>query len=419
MNGLLDPVEPGLACGSDTAHMSLFGYDPRTLYRGRGAFESMGAGMDMIPGDIAFKSNFAVLDEESGIVVQRRADRQFEEEGPVLCEHLDGTVIPGFGGKYTILARYATEHRCGVVIRGPGLTDSIEGTDPLKDGLPLQRAKAKDPTCKSAVLTANVVNAASDCIRDLLKRHEVNIERRKQGKPEANVVLLRGCGCRLDLEAFDAKHGTKSCMVAPTKMIAGLGMCLGMALLNVEGVTGDYKSLFHEKARAISEAMVHGGFDFGFLHVKAVDDAGHDRNIELKIKCIEVVDGMVGQLVRRLYESGEDAVLAISGDHSTPVEFGDHSHEPVPFCMSRINEIVNCMGGEDALKCVPLEKLPYPESLHGNEMQWKEVIASNMDATSCSFDSVSCFSEVESSKGVLGRFTGNHAIPVMQAMASV
>lgn len=419
MNGLLDPVEPGLACGSDTAHMSLFGYDPRTLYRGRGAFESMGAGMDMIPGDIAFKSNFAVLDEESGIVVQRRADRQFEEEGPVLCEALDGTVIPGFEGKYTILARYATEHRCGVVIRGPGLTDSIEGTDPLKDGLPLLRAKAKDPACKSAVLTANVVNAASDCIRDLLKKHEVNVERRKQGKPEANVVLLRGCGCRLDLEGFDAKHGTKSCMVAPTKMIAGLGMCLGMTLLHVEGATGDYRSLFHEKARAISEALVHDGFDFGFLHVKAVDDAGHDRNIELKIKSIEVVDGMVGQLVRQLYEAGEDAVLAISGDHSTPVEFGDHSHEPVPFCMSRINDIVKCMGGEDALKCIPLEKLPFPESLSGNEMKWKEVIASNVDSIACSFDPVSCFSEIQSSKGVLGRFTGNHVISVMQTMGSM
>jgi 2,3-bisphosphoglycerate-independent phosphoglycerate mutase len=51
----MDPVEPGLACGSDTAHLSLLGYDPRVYYRGRGAFESMGAGLAMAPGDIAFK----------------------------------------------------------------------------------------------------------------------------------------------------------------------------------------------------------------------------------------------------------------------------------------------------------------------------------------------------------------------------
>eukprot|EP00160_Parvularia_atlantis_P003569 Unigene12987_Nuclearia_a/m.39399 Unigene12987_Nuclearia_a/g.39399 ORF Unigene12987_Nuclearia_a/g.39399 Unigene12987_Nuclearia_a/m.39399 type:complete len:220 (-) Unigene12987_Nuclearia_a:697-1356(-) len=88
--GLLDPVEPGLACGSDTAHMAMFGYEPRQHYRGRGAFESMGAGLAMQPGDIAFKSNFATLDEATGVVLRRRADRNFEGLGPALCAALDG-----------------------------------------------------------------------------------------------------------------------------------------------------------------------------------------------------------------------------------------------------------------------------------------------------------------------------------------
>jgi 2,3-diphosphopglycerate-independent phosphoglycerate mutase len=96
VNGLMDPVEVGLACGSDTAHLSLLGYDPRVYYRGRGAFESMGAGLAMSPGDIAFKSNFATLDEETGIVTSRRADRHFEEEGPILCAALDGMKLPSF-----------------------------------------------------------------------------------------------------------------------------------------------------------------------------------------------------------------------------------------------------------------------------------------------------------------------------------
>ena len=96
LNGLMDPVEPGLACGSDTAHLSLFGYDPRTHYRGRGAFESMGAGLAMDPGDIAFKCNFATLDPATGVVVRRRADRRFEELGPQLCAALDGLRLPSF-----------------------------------------------------------------------------------------------------------------------------------------------------------------------------------------------------------------------------------------------------------------------------------------------------------------------------------
>ena len=88
--GLMDSVEVGRACGSDTAHLALFGYDPRLCYRGRGAFESLGAGCSMQAGDIAFKSNLATLDEASGLVVQRRVDRTFHVEGPLLCAALDG-----------------------------------------------------------------------------------------------------------------------------------------------------------------------------------------------------------------------------------------------------------------------------------------------------------------------------------------
>jgi 2,3-bisphosphoglycerate-independent phosphoglycerate mutase len=88
--GLMDSVETGLACGSDTSHLAIFGYDPRLTYRGRGAFESLGAGCSMDPGDIAFKSNLATIDDASNIVKQRRVDRSFEKEGPVLCEFLNG-----------------------------------------------------------------------------------------------------------------------------------------------------------------------------------------------------------------------------------------------------------------------------------------------------------------------------------------
>ena len=86
----MDSVEPGRACGSDTAHLGIFGYDPRETYRGRGAFESMGAGCSVDPGDIAFKCNFATMDGRTGIVTARRVDRTFDVEGPVLCTALDG-----------------------------------------------------------------------------------------------------------------------------------------------------------------------------------------------------------------------------------------------------------------------------------------------------------------------------------------
>ncbi|KAF4352323.1 hypothetical protein G4B88_000926 [Cannabis sativa] len=196
VNGLMDPVEVGLGCGSDTAHLSLLGYDPRVYYRGRGAFESMGAGLAMSPGDIAFKSNFATLDEETGVVISRRADRHFEEEGPILCAALDGMKLPSFP-QYEVRVRYATEHRCGVVVKGPKLSGNISGTDPLKDNRLLLKAEALDDT-DEARHTANVVNELSKEISRILISHPLNAKRASEGKNIANIVLLRGCGIRIE-----------------------------------------------------------------------------------------------------------------------------------------------------------------------------------------------------------------------------
>ncbi len=434
-NGLIDPVEPGLACGSDTAHMSLFGYDPRSLYRGRGAFESMGAGMEMLPGDVAFKSNFAVIDEETGIVLKRRADRSFEREGPMLCKDLNGLKVPGFDGQYTIFVQYATEHRCGVVIRGPGLTDAIKGTDPLKDNLPLIHSEAVHSGDTAAELTSRVVNAASDHIRSILREHPINKEREKQGKHAANVILLRGCGGRIVLEDFSKKHGfEKACMVAPTKIIAGVGMCTGMTILNVPGASGDYKSNFTNKAKAMFDAIKEHGYDFGFLHVKAVDDASHDADTLLKISCIEVVDAMVGQLIRLLHEHRIDAVIGVTGDHSTPVEYGDHSHEPVPFSMSTVKRSVSMLGGSDALELIPLDRLPCPDDLspslegYTTPFAWKKYLEEKKlrrgdiqtDVVCVAPpDAAKAFSEIQASQGSLGRFPGSFVIPTLQKINSI
>lgn len=121
MFGQHDPVQSGLACGSDTAHMSIFGYDPLKLYDGRGSFESMGAGLDMNVGDIAFKSNFAYMDLETKIVERRRVDRTFAEWGVPLCDALNGLKVPGFPD-HSVECMHATEHRCGVKISGPNLS---------------------------------------------------------------------------------------------------------------------------------------------------------------------------------------------------------------------------------------------------------------------------------------------------------
>ncbi|MEW5299605.1 MAG: hypothetical protein WDW38_004353 [Sanguina aurantia] len=412
LNGLMDPVEPGLACGSDTAHMSILGYDPRSFYRGRGAFESMGAGIHMAPGDIAFKCNFATINPSTGIVEHRRADRDFEHLGPTLCAALDGLALPSFP-QHTVSVKYATEHRCGIAVSGPGLSDSVSGTDPLKDDLPLMVPQPLDGS-EEALHTAAVVAELSSEIHRILVGHAINQDRAAAGKNLANIVLLRGCGSRIKVESFLQRHGLKAALVAPTKIIAGLGMSFDIDVIEAPGANGSYTSAFHEKAKAIAEAVTSGGHSFGLLHVKAVDDTGHDRRVAMKVRFLEVVDKMVGQLLQLLWKQEvlqpqQCYSLIVTGDHSTPVQFGDHSHEPVPVAIAHVRHIVQAVMQDARRKACwagrPWDPQMPAEIFGGYREAWPQAVLG---------DPVRSFDEVSAARGSLGRFPGSQIMPLVK-----
>lgn len=342
--GLMDPVMPGLACGSDTAHLALLGVPPRVWYRGRGAFETMGSGLAMRDGDIAFKSNFATVDDATGVVLRRRADRDFARWGPPLCELLSRVRLPSFPG-VEVRVRYATEHRCGVRLRGPGLSDAVTGTDPLRDGLPLRESRPLEPGDAAAERASRAVNECSEQFRRALRASPLNRERVRRGLAPANAVLLRGCGARVPVPSFESAHGMRAFMVAPTCIIAGLGESLGMRVVRVPGATGDYASDLGAKAAAFVRELSGGAHDFGFLHVKAVDDAGHDRDAAQKVRQIERVDAMVGAVLDGMAASGVPHVVAVTADHSTPVRTGDHGCEPVPFAVAAYPPVAGMADG--------------------------------------------------------------------------
>lgn len=335
------------------------------------------------------------------------------------------------------ICRYATEHRCGVVVSGPGLCGNISGSDPLKDHRLLLKVKPLDDT-KEAAHTANVVNELSDVIRGILRNHPLNAERLKQGKAIANLVLLRGCGIRIDVPNFMDIHGLRPCMVAPTKIIAGLGLSLGIDILDAPGTTGDYRTLLTNKAVAIAKALAaplapppnvfvpgeeetkpgHAdGYDFGFLHVKAIDDCGHDKAMKLKVKAFESVDRMVSQLARLLLqaqkESGIQYSICITGDHSTPVEYGDHSYEPVPFTICHVNDLVKAKGGEDVVLAADLAPFNLPNAADAARA---EIVPyeSSVNAKAVAGDSVATFGEIAAARGCLGRFTGSEMMGVIK-----
>ncbi|KAG5227110.1 2 bisphosphoglycerate-independent phosphoglycerate [Salix suchowensis] len=178
-------------------------------------------------------SNFATLDEETGTVISRRADRHFDGEGPVLCAALDGIKLPSFP-EYEVRVRYATEHRCGVVVKGPRLSCNISGTDPLKDKRLLLQAEASDDT-DEARHTAAVVNELSREISRILVSHPLNAKRAAEGKNIANVVLLRGCATVI------ARALSAPLMPSPNVFVPGEDE--------------------HKPGRP-------DGYDFGFLHIK-------------------------------------------------------------------------------------------------------------------------------------------------------
>ncbi|KAK4522161.1 hypothetical protein GAYE_FCTG49G0040 [Galdieria yellowstonensis] len=367
--GLMDPVQVGLACGSDTAHLSIFGYDPRVYYRGRGAFETMGTGLYMEVGDIGFKCNFALLDPESGIVLRRRADREFRTWGRSLCDYLNEHIRLSRFPDYQITFQYATEHRCGVRIRGPDLSDEISDTDPLKDHLPL---KMSMPLSKSpeAEKTAALVNDLSKAVHEALQAHPLVMQRKQLGLAYTNIILFRGCGRRIQVPSFYEKYGLRAFAIAPTKIIAGMAWCLGMQLVDAPGATGDYNTDLLSKARTCVEWISKPEYDLGFIHIKAVDDTGHDGWIQGKCKFLEKIDEMIGFLVDQLGASFR-VNLVVTGDHSTPVMRKDHSLQPVPFVLC-----------------------PLPFGSIG--------------------DKVTKFSEMEAGLGCLGRFTGDQVMPIIQ-----
>ena len=316
INGLLDPIAPGVRPGSDTSHLALFGYDPYEVYTGRGPFEAAGVGITLEPGDIAFRCNFVTVDEDMK-VLDRRAGR-IREGTEDLAKALDGIKI----GRVKVIFRAGTEHRGALVLRGKGLSPQVSDTDPHEHGVPVPEAKPLVPKAKG---TAKALNAFTRAAHKALKDHPVNQERVAKGEMPANLVLARGPGQFPDLAPLPEKYGLKAAGIAGVALIKGMCRAVGMDVLEVPGATGGLDTDMVAKAEAALDAL--GTYDLVVVNVKAADLCGHDGKASEKIRVIERIDQMMAVLKAKL---GPEIVLAMTADHSTPVALADHSGDPVP-----------------------------------------------------------------------------------------
>lgn len=216
----------------------------------------------------------------------------------------------------------------------------------------------------------------SDEIHKKLSEHPLNKKRIEEGKSPANVVLLRGCGFKIKAEPFNEKYKTKAASVCPTAIIAGVVLTLNIDRVQPEGVTGDYHTNLLVKSQVAFKSLYQDGYEFFFLHVKPYDEAGHDGLLHERGKLVERIDEMVGHFMSLVKDQEEDCVVAITGDHSTPLYFEDHTTEPVPCTIS-------CK-----------------KAFHNHSQFFMK-------------DQCTKFDEVEVAKGKLGRFAGHSLMPLI------
>ena len=318
MVGLFEPISPGIRPGSDTAHLSILGYDPYKVYTGRGPFEALGLGMDLKPGDIAFRGNFATVDKNLKVIDRRagRIDTGTDKLASSLNIEIDGI---------NIMVKEGVEHRAGVVFRGDGLSPNVSDVDPHQENVFIQASKPLDNGAKK---TAEVLNKFTKKSYEILDQHPVNIERKKQGKNPANILLTRGAGIVPKLDNFNEKYGLKSACVVGVPLISGICKLAGIIPIMVPGATGTTNTNMQNKVKYAIDAFKT--YDFLLMNIKATDVAGHDGNAMLKKQMIEKADIALEPILDLL----DEITVMITGDHSTPCTVKDHTGDPLPVLIS-------------------------------------------------------------------------------------
>jgi len=323
--GLMHPIGPGVRPGSDVAHLALLGYDPYKYYTGRGGLEAIGAGVTLDPGDVAFRCNFATVDDNM-IVKDRRAGRASEER-----EDFANTVNEMKIGAPNVSFEFVSTvaHRGVLVLRGKGLSRRVSDTDPHIEGREVQVSRPEDNR-KESRLTAKILNEFTEKSNLALKDHPTNMERVGKGLLPVNIVLSRGAGTVPPIEALTVKYSISAACIGVVPIVRGICRLAGMDLIDVQGATGGLDTDFLAKAKAAIAAV--GKYDLVFLHIKAPDIASHNGDFDKKIWTVERIDEAIREVLESL--NLNEHYIVLTSDHATPVTVKDHSADPVPILIA-------------------------------------------------------------------------------------
>ena len=321
-SGLAYMVPEGMSPGSDTANLSVSGYNPKIYYTGRSPLEALSIGVDMKPTDVSLRCNVVTLSEEEEAYEDKRvldhsSGEISTEEAAVLVEALkEGLKKEGYefyvGTSYRHLLVWAN----GKVVELTPPHDIL--TQRIGDYLP------KDEVLRDMMKKSY----------DILVNHPINIKRKEQGLNPANSAWFWGAGTRPNLMSFEEKTGKRGVMISAVDLLKGIAVGTGMDNIFVEGANGGLHTNYEGKARAALDALLNKGYDFAYIHVEAPDEMGHQGLVNEKIQAIEKLDKhVVKVLVEELEKSGEDYRILILPDHPTPIRIRTHSSGPVPYLL--------------------------------------------------------------------------------------
>ncbi len=323
ITGLMDPLSPGVRVGTDVGHLALFGYNPLKVYWGRGPIEAVGVGIELSPGDVALRCNFATVDEKL-VVVDRRAGRIRHTDE--LAAALDGMRL---GNGITAAFKPATEHRAVLVLSGERLSAEITNSDPgpANEGMPVKEVASRRPHAPLAEKTAGAVNEFVKKSHEILRDHDINKERAAKGLLQANVVITRGAGMAVKMRSITERFDIRGCCVAGESTVIGIARMSGFKILTNDKLTSNIDTDLDEKARLTLQGLDEA--DFVVTHVKGADLMAHDGKPREKLAFLERIDEMLQKIIDGL-ENPRDTYIAITADHSTPCIIREHSADPVP-----------------------------------------------------------------------------------------
>ena len=341
--GRLITVPEGFPPGSEVANTAILGYDLNKVYEGRGPLEAASIGYEMQPDDFAIRCNIITLDD--GKIITHNGGNLQTADARVLIDYLNETLakpINEQAGCERVKFICGIQYRHLLVIKGgskhiacaPPHDHPNEEWKPLlvKPEATAVSGSAADTIRLTPQETADLINELIVKSQELLAKHPYNIEKAKHGQRQANSIWPWSGGYRPSMQTLMEQYPQvkTGAVISAVDLIQGIGKYAGLRIIKVPGATGLADTNYEGKAQAAIDALQTD--DFVFVHVEATDEAGHDGDLELKLRAIDYLDQ---RLVKPIFEATEQmdepVSIAVLPDHPTPVELRIHVSEPVPF----------------------------------------------------------------------------------------